>query len=287
MTSGNHKLRMGSRVHCILYGGKDGVVYAIHGQQSPETCSTLAGGCVVMGGSADFDIVWDNGTESHRIPETLIQRSSQWSVLEGVATAEEIQSMRGLVILETQRRNDEQQEKVRKFGEAVAALRSNQAYSHLEQTSQDKYGSARLAAANIRVELKRAFPGVKFSVRSKVFSGGDSIDVSWVDGPLTRDVEAIAKKYSGGSFNGMEDIYEYSSSPWTAVFGDAKYIHCSRHHSFEAMKEAVRDVCFEYGWDLMRVECHNDGAAYLDCQSHDNTRAVYDYIERRHQFASM
>jgi Large polyvalent protein associated domain 30/Large polyvalent protein associated domain 29 len=282
MNAINHKLRIGSRVHCILYGGKDGVVYAIHGQQSPETCSTI-GGFIMIGGSADFDIVWDNGTESHRIPESLIQRSSQWSILEGVATSEEIQSMRGLVILETQRRNDERDEKARKFAEAVAQLRSNPAYAHLEQTARDGYGSARQAAANIRAELKKAFPGVKFSVRSKVFSGGDSIDVSWTDGPITSAVESIAKKYSGGSFNGMEDLYEYSRSPWTAVFGDAKYIHCNRHHSLEALKEAVREVCLDRGWPLMKVECHNDGSAYLDCRSDDNTRAIYDFIEKRNQ----
>lgn len=283
----DHILRIGTRVHCILHGGKDGVIFAVHGEQSPASCGTI-GGVMLTGGSAEFDIVWNNGTESVRTPETLIRRSSQWRILEGLATAEEIQAMRGLVILETQQRNDAMEEKARQMREAVAALRKDPAYSHLEQTGQDKHGCARQAAANIRAELKKAFPGIKFSVRSKLFSGGDSIDVNWTDGPLISQVEAIAGRYSAGSFDGMQDLYEYSRSAWTTVFGDAKYIHCTRHHTFEALKEAVREVCFEYGWPLMKVEVSGyNGAAYLDCRNHDDTRIVYDFIEKRNQYAEV
>lgn len=284
MNATNHKLRIGSRVHSILQGGRDGVIFAIHGQQTPDTCAAIAG-AVVTGGSAHFDIVWENGTQSLRLPESLIQGSSQWRILEGVATREEIQSMLGLAILETQRRNDEQEEKARKFSKAVATLRADPSYSHLKQTDKDKHGSAALAAANIRAELKKAFPGVKFSVRSKTFSGGDSVDVSWTDGPTIAQVDKIADKYSAGSFDGMTDCYNYSSSAWTAVFGDAKYIHSARSHSLDAMKEAVREVCLYYGWELLKVESSFNGSGYLPCDDHDRYRIVHDWLEKRHQFA--
>ena len=44
----------------------------------------------------------------------------------------------------------------------------------------------------VRTESKKNFPGVKFSVRSSVYSGGASIGVSRVLGPTTKEVDAIA-----------------------------------------------------------------------------------------------
>lgn len=276
------QLVIGSRVHSILQGGRDGVIYAIRGEQRPETCGTIAG-FMVTGGNADFDIVWENGTESLCIPECLIKSSVQWRILDGVASAEEIASLRGLAILETQKRADEQAEKARQYREAIAALRANPQYSHLKQIKPNEYAGAAFAAANMRAELKKAFPGVKFSIRSKSFSGGDSIDVHWTDGPITSDVERIADKYSAGSFNGMEDLYEYSQSAWTAVFGDAKYVHCSRHHTVEALKDAVREVCMEYGWELFKVE-ESNGLGYIPSDNQDRYRIVYDYVEKRNHY---
>lgn len=39
------------------------------------------------------------------------------------------------------------------------------------------------AAKQLRTELKREFPATKFRVRTDRFSGGESIDVHWRDGP--------------------------------------------------------------------------------------------------------
>ena len=72
-------------------------------------------------------------------------------------------------------------------------------------------GSAQCAAA-IRTELKTKFPDCKFSVTSENFSGGDSVHISWKDGPTTKQVDSIVNKYQYGHFNGMEDIYEYSNN---------------------------------------------------------------------------
>jgi len=72
-------------------------------------------------------------------------------------------------------------------------------------------------AAAIRKELKRHFPGIKFSVRSEYFSGGSSVDVSWNFGPTEDAVRAIIMKYQHGWFDGMTDCYEYEDT----VVGDA------------------------------------------------------------------
>lgn len=102
-------------------------------------------------------------------------------------------------------------------------------YHFLETVKPGQYASAKHGAANIRQQLKRAFPGVKFSVRSDTFSGGDSIDISWELGPTKEQVEAITNKYQEGSFNGMDDIYETNhSNIWPDIYGGAKYVHTHR-----------------------------------------------------------
>lgn len=104
-----------------------------------------------------------------------------------------------------------------------------------------------LAAKNLRIELKKAFPAVKFSVRTSKYSGGDSIDVSWTDGPATKQVEQIADKYQGGSFDGMTDCYNYSRSPWTEVFGDSKYVFCRRDYSDAMIEGCIRRTVARLG----------------------------------------
>jgi hypothetical protein len=69
---------------------------------------------------------------------------------------------------------------------------------------------AATCAAAIRKELKEKFPGVKFSVRSETYAGGDSVRINWTDGPEHAEVEAIAAKYEAGSFDGMTDMYVYN-----------------------------------------------------------------------------
>lgn len=272
-------LEIGSRIHCILYGGRDGVIYKIRGLQSPETVRSLGGGCIVMGGSASFDIVWEDGTESRGTPESLVRTSVQWRVLEGKASGPEILAMRGAAILETNRKADEAKERAEAKAKAIAELRSSPEFSYLKQTDGENGGGAAFAAANLRTQLKRTFPGVKFSVRSSVYSGGDSISVRWTDGPTSKEVEALADRYEAGSFDGMEDLYTYCSTAWTVVFGDAKFVQCSRSHSLEAMKEAIREVCLEYGWELLKVN-GSDGNTWLDCD-HDKSRIIYNFLEKR------
>jgi hypothetical protein len=68
------------------------------------------------------------------------------------------------------------------------------------------YLSCAETAALLRGDLKRAFPGVRFSVRSSTYSGGASITVRWSDGPRRAAVEPIAQRYAGASFDGMIDL---------------------------------------------------------------------------------
>jgi len=276
-------IQVGQRIHCILYGGQDGIVFNIRGQQDPGSIRLLGGGCVVMGGRASFDVVFDNGTESLGVPEGIV-RGVQWRIMPEIATTEEVTAMRGAAIIQKNADDDERKRKTEEFAAGVQRLRNDSKYSHLKQTEKDaKLYGCTLAASNIRAELKRAFPGVKFSVRSDKFSGGDSIDVSWTDGPTTEQVRAIVNKYKAGSFDGMTDCYDYESRPWTSVFGDAKYTNCSRSHSPEALQAAVDRVQSTY--KLEEPEHLNIAHGWVNTPSNHDQRLINEALENTGWFS--
>lgn len=88
----------------------------------------------------------------------------------------------------------------------------------------------------IKKELNKAFPGIKFSVKYDSYSGGDAARISWNFGPTTDMVDDIVKKYQYGSFNSMEDIYEFNKGQSFYIddegnkktIGGVKYVQTSR-----------------------------------------------------------
>lgn len=100
-------------------------------------------------------------------------------------------------------------------------------------------GAAACADA-IRKELKEKFNGVKFSVTSSTFSMGDSVDVSWIDGPTVKEVQQLTSKYQQGHFDGMTDMYEYSNN--IEGLPQSKYVQESRKQSEETSKKLV-ELC--------------------------------------------
>ena len=234
-TSAEHREAViGQHVHCTLYGGRDGIIVAIHGKQSPQSSRAIFGGVGVTGGNADFDIIWSDGTESFRIPEALACSSVQWRIRDQVATAEEIAAARAGVV-------------VRKAEEAAKQADADKAYAlardeaiarhpHLTRLAEGQYGGGgKHAAKNLRVELKAAFPKVKFSVTSDY----DSIRVRWSDGPTDSQVSAIADRYCNGGFDAMQDMSYSTPTAFTNLFGGARYITCNREVSDALLSKAL------------------------------------------------
>jgi hypothetical protein len=87
------------------------------------------------------------------------------------------------------------------------------------------YLSCADTAKLIRAQLKRRFPGVKFSVRSSTYSMGASIDISWTDGPTTTLVDAVVKPFAGSGFDGMIDL-KYGKSHWLLPDGSSAIASC-------------------------------------------------------------
>ncbi|GBQ47895.1 LPD29 domain-containing protein [Komagataeibacter europaeus] len=75
---------------------------------------------------------------------------------------------------------------------------------------QAHYLSVAETARLLRKRLKKAFPATRFSVRSKSYSTGGSISVSWMDGPAVTLVEPLVKSYQAGRFDGSIDLAVYA-----------------------------------------------------------------------------
>lgn len=114
----------------------------------------------------------------------------------------------------------------------------NKAYKAELKANPTKSSAANCAAA-IREELKKAFPGIKFSVKSDTFSGGNSVHIEWTNGPTDDQVRDIVRKYQYGSFNSMDDCYEYTNN--RQDIPQAKYVQTRREISND-----VNEVAFNH-----------------------------------------
>ena len=241
----NVSIEVGMRVHWDLYGSKDGTIYNITGEQRPETVRSLHDGLMVTGGNASFDVVWDEGSYSNAVSEAII-RGCQWHI--------NPEETRSLIEIEMAKRHaDNVIKQKEEAAKEVARIREldkevmRLSKPHLKTV--EKYSGGKQCAKNMRIELKRAFKGIKFSVTSSY----DSVNVRWTDGPIDEQVEAIVERYENGRFNGMEDIYEYNSSPFNDVFGGVKYVFCNRDDSDKAMQKAIDAVFSAYKYDLQGI----------------------------------
>lgn len=177
-----------------------------------------------------------------------------------------------------------------------------------------RYMTCAETAKLIRERLKAEFPGVKFGVRSKTYSGGASIRVEWTDGPTKAQVEAVTGRYAGGRFDGMIDL-AYSvdhylmpdgtatlaSSPGSAGCGGldpkfrqfkptpdavrvrfgADYVFTERRHSAGLCKRALDKLARKYGFDASQFEIE-DGRSFLHVKGAGNYRveAAGEYLDR-------
>lgn len=110
------------------------------------------------------------------------------------------------------------------------------------------------AAANIRKLLKQ-FKGVKFSVTSD----HNSVYVRWTDGPTAKSVDEIVSKFKEGYFDGSDDCYKYTTSPWNHCFGAVRYAFPSRECSDELVQCAIDKLIAEHGGDAPSVEDYRRG----------------------------
>lgn len=102
--------------------------------------------------------------------------------------------------------------------------------------------TAREITNNMRNELKRKFPAVKFSVRYSSFSGGDSVDVVYTDGVLESEVAKVVNKYQDSHSDFSGDYWDYDPSEFNKLFGGVKYVMTKRNMSDEVRVNLVAEV---------------------------------------------
>ena len=62
------------------------------------------------------------------------------------------------------------------------------------------YKDTTQSAKDVRQVLKAEYPNTKFSVRTKRFAGGSSVDIIWTDGPTEREVADKTAHLKGGEY---------------------------------------------------------------------------------------
>jgi len=121
------------------------------------------------------------------------------------------------------------------------------------------YVSCADTAKLIRKALKESFPGVKFSVRSKTYSGGASINIGYEDGPTNDMVKSVISPFEGAYFDGMID---YKGSCYASLDGEvvsfgADSIFVERSASDSLVNEAIDAVVAD-----MPNNFKNDGVSF-------------------------
>jgi hypothetical protein len=137
-----------------------------------------------------------------------------------------------------------------------------------------RYVSAKETATLIRQALRAGWPGVKFSVRTRTYAGGASVDVKWTDGPTEDEVRATTNRYRGASFDGMRDLKEFHDTVIVDEEGRPELVHFGAHFVgtdrkvSDALVAAATDLLT--GWDRRGWNRHGGQCAYCgDWQADD------------------
>lgn len=178
---------------------------------------------------------WLDSGRATQVRRDLIAGPGGWKLVDRVMDGAELARALETAAGNRERRDREAAEAKAKDAQERAALRKELLAEWPELTAFEPgdYPSPADAARNLRKVLKREFPDVKFSVRSKSYSGGSSIDVGWTDGPALKPVKHEVNRFQGCDFDGMIDLQTYRNTVWGKVFGDVSYTGCRREVSQE------------------------------------------------------
>lgn len=128
-----------------------------------------------------------------------------------------------------------------------------------------EYKPTKEYAKEIREELKVAFPGIKFSVRTQVYSMGSNITVNWTDGPTQTQVSNLIKKY---------EQVDYDEASGEILSGGNMYIF------------ADRDFSTKNGWMAFR-KIDLTGKEPKDIDLITIARSLMDYASAQNNFESL
>ena len=146
---------------------------------------------------------------------------------------------------------------------------------HVMMQPQDRHGrrlamtEAAAVAVRVRKALAERFPGVRFSVRSRSYSLGAAVDVSWADGPSAAAVDKILGRF--------ERVFR-DEMTGEILSGGNLYVQGSRHFSAAFLRRVAEAVCRRYGVDVPEIKSDRDGThAYV---VDDGARVDGEYLQQ-------
>jgi hypothetical protein len=225
-TTTKQLIELGQRVYSSLYGGRYGTICAVRPNDH-------------------YDVAFDHSSISQGIPGCIL-RGVQWQIFSKIFNQSQIsECVANCIDFQSAKALEAEQATQRRITERATHLQS---YPELTPISSIPSGwsISRLAAANLRKQLKKAFPGHKFSVKVD----GNSIDVRWDFGPTESSVQAITRNYVSGYFDGMTDSYTYSpDNTFGDVFGSVRYLFTHREFPGETLTTIDQFLCNWYSID--------------------------------------
>ncbi len=145
--------------------------------------------------------------------------------------------------------------------------------------SDTRYLSVTETAKLIRKVLKREYPVTKFSVRSDKYAGGASIDISWLDGPTSDEVDGHVKSFAGKGFDGMIDMAYYKTA-YLLADGTAAFAETSGTEGSGG--SYAREKAFKPEADAERVRFGADYVSTNRSISAAMTERAIDHIHRKY-----
>lgn len=124
--------------------------------------------------------------------------------------------------------------------------------------------TAKDAASIMKQYVKKRYPALEIWSSSSNYAGGSSVDV-WICNPdgssvakeIYTEIDWFSKNLDAGSFNGMEDIYEYKKDGVTddgiTIVNYAHYVFVNnrpKHGSPQSMMNSLKDMMagkYEFG----------------------------------------
>lgn len=215
-----------------------------------------------MGGSAEYDIIFDNGSQSLHCPESIV-RGVQWTVFteeqEAKATPDEIEKLYQLVADTRAKEEREAEEAARQREERRQFFLTSDEYKHLTPLTGDNWHSLKNVHKNICQDLKKHFPTTKFSVTGSY----DAVTIRWTDGATQEQVESIANKFESYSTDYTGDYRDPTPSAFNDIFGGKKYVFFERKFSDDKIQKAIDVIKQKYGLtEDLTVKGYHNGEYY-------------------------
>jgi hypothetical protein len=103
------------------------------------------------------------------------------------------------------------------------------------QRAEPGRNGGKLAAVNVRILLKAAFKGVKFSVTSDY----STLNIKWTGGPSVAAVDEVVGRFDIGASDAQSDYFYTVRTAWSELFGGVQYMFTHRTTTDDEVKAAL------------------------------------------------